>query len=196
MRIGHHVRITVILAFGLSVCGIIGGWGFLVCRPSQVTRESFLRLTNGMSEADVVEVFGEKGELWFPHGSNSGERHSARWIGDVGVAYVTFDNERGLVEKQWHEDGFASPTKDSFHRIDVGMAKQDVTKIFGRPPDRARRFPTEDDFEEWSDIDGDAFVSYGGGRVCKRFWHVWRDDGIDGDRRHPFRRFMRRLLFE
>ncbi len=158
----------------LVACTIVIACYYLYSRHSEpgqgVTRANFSRLEDGMSQSQVEDIFGEQGRRWHPGKSDGGILTAARWEG-AGVAYAVFSGEAGLVRKQWHEEGFFTPTKEKFTRIGEGVTRGDVIDLFGRPPDDAE--PT---CEIWRDIDGEAAVSFNDGRVSKAFWRVWWRD--------------------
>jgi hypothetical protein len=159
----------VLLASAVSIC--------VLFPRTQVTRENFLRLRDGMTEAEVEEIFGERSEPWH-YNAKSFFGSPRLWAGD-GIAYVTFDTKRGLVGKCWKEDGFFSPTKDEFGRVRHGMTFAEVREIFGRAPATFWSSPNEVWTGRWPDIDGSGVISFESGIVRSTWWeasgHAFRE---------------------
>ena len=136
--------------------------------PRKVTRANFCRLDVGMSQKEVEAVFGGRGQrpdfLWGKHHVDE-----KLWYGD-GVASVIFDEQGCLKGKCWSEPGFASPTKQSFDRVEVGMTLAEVQTLFGRPPFRSFGSPNNFTTEMWNDIDGWAGMDFDNGRVSQKWW--------------------------
>ncbi len=181
MTVRHRVQAGAIII--LLLCAGGGTWALLFCRSNKITRANFFRLVDGMTEAQVEELFGAGGESWIRGGSDFGLVHAA-WLGD-GVAYLAFDKETGLIQKEWHEDGFSSPTRELFDRVHADMPRRDVTQIFGRPPDVSWQATNGQDTAIWRDFDGDANVIFQETHVRATLWHRLMDMGIE-DQRKPF----------
>ena len=145
-----------------------------------------------MTLAQVEQVFGGKGESWSLQGSNFGRLTRRCWVGD-GVAYLLFDEDGCLCGGEWHEDGFASPTRQHYDCLCSAMPKPLVNDLFGRPPDNAWA-DWEDGTEVWRDIDGEAAVHYDYDQVTEMYWNFLSDSEIEHEYRHPFQRFVRRLF--
>jgi hypothetical protein len=158
------------LVIATGAACIIGLACWLLCAPpSRVTRENFLRLRKGMTEAELEEIFGERSQDWeAPRKSTFGLTWRL-WSG-TGTAYVTFDGRRGgLVGKSWIEDGYSSTTKENLERVRVGMTLAQVEAVFGRPPDAfliTAPSPWQKSdggdvaLASWRDIDGLAYVTF------------------------------------
>lgn len=180
-----------IAIIAMLLCAALFLWAWLLSPSSLVTRDSFLRLEKGMKPSEVETLFGEKGEDWPVGVSDFGHLHAARWEGQ-GIAYVVFSTKTGLVDKQWQEEGFLSPTRDKFAGVRAGMTKKQVRGIFARPPDESWRHEIAPDTEVWKDIDGYAAVCFEAGSVSKEFWNVWWPDFSD-IRKRSSQRFLERL---
>ena len=170
----------------------------IVCisRPSKVTRENFVHLTHGMTEAEVAEVFGERGEFWSVDGSDSGRYRRRCWVGN-GTAYLVFDKKGRLSGGEWHEPGFSSQTKDACNRVRFGMVRPAVNDVFGRPPDKAVQIWKEEATEVWRDIDGVAVVQYVQGQVSESSWqqrYGFGDPKVEAERDHRLHGFIWRLF--
>lgn len=167
--------ITVAAMLAGLVCAAIVALAMVL--PSGVTRANFSRLQNGMTPAEVEEVFGESSEEWIFNGSHRAEDNPLMWVGD-GTARIMFDQQGGLVYKIWSEEGFSSPTKEAFARIQVGMTLADVEKAMGRTPDRSVGYhgpgkvsPMQVGVAWWIDIDGEGAIEFDDfERVKKTFW--------------------------
>lgn len=172
--------------FTVIICAAVG---LSMLYRTNVTRANFCRLQIGMTPAEVEEIFGESPEPWIFSGSHRGGEIPLLWTGD-GVAHVMFDVDSGLVHKVWAEEGFASPTKENFNRVDIGMTVGEVKKIFGKEPDSYWHSPNEVTTGRWHDIDGCGGMDFDHGRVRQKWW-----EGGHGDRRARaeiiFERFLR-----
>jgi hypothetical protein len=141
---------------------------FLLPR-SKVTRENFILLKTGMTQAEVIEIFGEEPEEWIFSGSHFGGASHKLWSGD-GIATIIFERQRGLISKCWCEPGFASPTKEQFECVQIGMSLAEVKTIFGRPPESYWHSPNNVTTGRWHDIDGCGGMDFDSERVRQKWW--------------------------
>lgn len=156
---------------------------------ANVTRANFCLLKNGMPPAEVEEIFGAAPEPWIFSGSHRSGEIPLMWTGD-GVAHIMFDVDRGLVHKVWSEEGFSSPTKMNFDRVEIGMTVAEVKKIFGKKPDSYWHSPNEVTIGRWRDIDGCGSMDFDHGRVRQKFWEGGYGEG-NGRAEILFERFLR-----
>ena len=167
------------------VCAVVG---LSMLSRTNVTRANFCRLQKGMTPAEVEEIFGESPEPWIFDGSHRSGENPLMWTGD-GVAHIMFDVNRGLVHKVWSEDGFSSPTKINFNRVEIGMTVPEVKELFGKEPDSYWQSPNEVTTGRWHDIDGCGGMDFDHGRVRQKWW-----EGGYGERRGRSEVFFARLL--
>ena len=101
-------RLLLIAAVPLAIAVILGVLVMLTTR-STVTKANFERIQEGMTRAEVEEVFGEKGEQELP-----GIVAAYVWYADDG-SWTAIDFVDGcVVRKSWHDsaDGFLRPARE------------------------------------------------------------------------------------
>ena len=188
-RLGCRTRVIIVL---LLLAGAAGARAVFVSGPTGVTRQNFLQLANGMTEREVETVFGEEGVPWFPPMSTRRIVAHKYWVGD-GIAYVVFDRDTGLCDKVWHEEGYASATRQRLESVRRGTVYSQVSEIVGRPPNRAVGNWLER-IETWVDIDGSGTLHSRQGSVIEVDWQGCTNEAAEDQYRHPFGRFIRRFL--
>jgi hypothetical protein len=162
--------------------------GLSMLLRSKVTRAEFCRLQNGMTPAQVEEIFGVAPDPWIFSGSHRSREIPLKWSGD-GTARVMFDSDRGLVHKLWSEEGFSSPTRRNFDRVAIGMTVTEVKDIFGKQPDSYWCSPNEVTTGRWHDIDGCGWINFDRGQASEKGW-----EGNSPEVRATARTILKRFL--
>lgn len=96
-------RLLLFASLPLSLAVAIGVLAMLPPRPG-VTKANFDRIQEGMSRAEVEEIFGQEGVVV---SSREGKHKAVRWLAEDGSTAGVLFVEDWLLDKDWHDSNEA-----------------------------------------------------------------------------------------